>query len=108
MTDLLSAADLTFVTRNEADGSLNLWTPERPADYASACAMGRDYAAELHGFMTASGNPVVFGAVLRAISAGGIFGGVETGFCSAFGIALLGVDRIVPAPAGRPLAHPVS
>lgn len=92
MTESVSdIADLTFVTRN-ADGTLNLWTPERPLDYAAACAMGRDYGAELVAHMALTGDPTIFGAVVRAITRGGEFGSVETGFCMVFGLKGIGVD----------------
>jgi hypothetical protein len=86
MTD--SIADLTFVTRM-ASGTLDLWTPERPDDYSQGCTMGRDYAAELLAFMRANNDATVFKGVLQALSRCGVWGAVEIGFCTHFGIALL-------------------
>ena len=65
--------------------SLNLWSPQRPSHYAEACALGRGYAVELVDYLQSSGNPMLFGAVIRAIASGGEFGGVEAGFCSEIG-----------------------
>lgn len=101
MTDSQVLADLTFVTRN-GDGTLNLWTPERPDSYAEACAMGRDYAAELQAFMRLTNNVQIFGAVMRAITRGGVYEAVETGFTTHFGILLCGVT-VVESQAVEPV-----
>lgn len=83
----INLGDMTFATR-KADGTLDLWTPERPDDYADANAMGRDYAAELLLTMRRTGNPTLFGAVMRAIVYSGEYGPVEIGFCHALGAEL--------------------
>jgi len=78
----------TFATRG-TDGRTNYWTPERPKEYGAACAMGRDYAAELITHIQEQGDPSVFGAVIQAMMNGGIYEGVEAGFCSVVGIQLM-------------------
>jgi hypothetical protein len=103
MTESFAVADLTFVTRN-GDGTLDLWTPERPENYAAACAMGRDYGSELMAFMKLNDNLTIFGAVVRAIARGGEFGGVETGFCAVFALGAIGVEV---KPGVEPAAMPI-
>lgn len=80
-------ADLSFTTWNDATRCW--WTPERSDDYGHACAMGREYAAEfvLHckqlGGREEAG--LMFNRIMAAMVAGGVFGGVEVGFCHAIG-----------------------
>ncbi len=97
MCDSHEMAALTFVTRR-GDGRLDLWTPERPADYAAGNAMGRDYATEMLAYMATSGDASIFGAVVRAITRSGRYEAVEIGFCSVIGIQLLGVGKPVLIP----------
>lgn len=63
-----------------------VWKPERTGDYEIDCAKGRSYAEELLQFIRSRQAPQVFGHVSRAMTDGGIFDGVETGFCSVIGI----------------------
>lgn len=93
---------LTFTTRLP-NGTLDMWTPEVPASWAAGNAMGRDYAAELVAFMQATGNPSVFGAVMREITRKGVYEAVETGFTGYFGVVLAGVDATVKAIAVQPV-----
>ena len=89
MVDTLQeTADLTFVTKCD-DGTLNVWTPERPADYGEACAMGRDYAAEFIAHVRFNDDPSLLGAIIREISRVG-YGAVEVGFMQGIATALLG------------------
>jgi len=103
MIDSPQLADLTFVTKRE-DGTLDLWTPERPDDYAIANAMGRDYAAEVLLMMKNTNNPALFGAVIRAIVRSGEYSGVEIGFCHGLGVELAGLNikRAVPSRSKQP------
>ena len=94
---------LTFTTLH-ASGCRDLWTPERPAKYPDACAMGRDYAAELLVYIAATGDSAMFGAVMRAITRGGLYEGVEIGFCSHIGIHLVGIQASQPYSAVQPVA----
>lgn len=105
MNDSPNLADLTFVTR-KSDGTLDLWTPERPELYAVANAMGRDYAAELLMMIRHSNNPVLFGAVIRAIARSGEYGAVEIGFCHSIGVELAGmrVETAAVSTMNPPLA----
>jgi len=82
---------LTFVTCGR-DGRNNLWVPERPPEYAAACAMGRDYGAELISHIQETGDPSIFGAVIRAMMNCGIYEGAEAGFCSVSGTHRVGAD----------------
>ena len=65
--------------------SLNMWSPQRPVDYAEACKQGRIYAGEMAKYLQASRNPLIVGAVMKAIAEAGEFSGVEAGFCSQLG-----------------------
>ncbi len=65
------------------------WMPARSESYEQDCATGREYARALQEIMCEQGNPALFGTVVRAITAGGRFEGVEIGFCSVIGIQLL-------------------
>lgn len=80
-------ADLTFLTWNGATRCW--WTPERPEDYADACAMGREYANEFLAHCEHVGDRGETGSKLQRIMAammlGGVYGGVEVGFVQAIG-----------------------
>lgn len=88
------ALNLSFTSRL-ADGSIDFWTPTVPDGWAAGCAAGRDYAAELIEFIQQENNPVIFGAVMRAITKKGVYEAVETGFCTHFGIILAGIGTHV-------------
>lgn len=105
MSDSPNLAELTFVTR-KTDGTLDLWTPERPDHYATANAMGRDYAAELLLMIRQTSNPVLFGAVIRAIARAGEYGAVEIGFCHSLGVELAGmrIEAVAVSTMNPPLA----
>ena len=64
------------------------WSPVRTGNYHDDCVTGRAYADELIKMIGRTGNPALFGSVARAITFGGEFGGVETGFCSRIGIVI--------------------
>jgi len=74
-----------------ADSVVNFWAPATADDYEAQCALGRSYAEALLAEMKATKNPLLFGTVIRAITAAGKYEGVEIGFCSALGIELLGL-----------------
>lgn len=65
------------------------WAPSRSDCYEQDCATGREYATALMTIISEQENPALFGTVVRAITAGGRFEGVEVGFCSVIGIQLL-------------------
>lgn len=83
---------LSFVATH--DEKSVFWAPERPSNYVDACTLGRTYAAELHGYMYATQDTAVFGAVIRAMMADGNWTGVEAGFCQGFGIVLAGTPPV--------------
>lgn len=80
-------ADLSFTTWNDATRCW--WTPERPDDYAHACALGREYATEFVLHCERVGNRGESGSMLNhimgAMVAGGMYGGVEIAFCQGIG-----------------------
>lgn len=84
-----ATADLPFVQHN--DDRINFWAPERDGDYALVNARGRDYAEALLRVIRETQNPTIFGSVIRAIVAGGVYGPVEIGFCHALGVELVGL-----------------
>ncbi|WP_242136992.1 hypothetical protein [Sphingomonas sp. TREG-RG-20F-R18-01] len=61
------------------------WLPERPPGYMDACDLGKRYADELIAATVEGRNPLLFGAVMRAIIESGIYEGVEVGFCQRIG-----------------------
>lgn len=65
------------------------WAPERSGSYEQDCATGREYATVLMTIISEQENPALFGTVVRAITAGGKFEGIEIGFCSVIGITLM-------------------
>ena len=64
------------------------WQPERTNNYETDCKRGRAIAEEMMNLMQSDDNPALFGSVARAITEGGVFQAIETGFCSRLGIAL--------------------
>lgn len=64
----------------------NAWAPQRTGNYEKDCATGRAYGKALIDFIRERESPQVFGHIARAMTAGGVFEGVEVGFCSAIGI----------------------
>lgn len=75
----LSVEGLSFVV----DGK---WSPDRPEDYAQACALGRRYADELAAHMRETGNAGKLSSVMsRMWECPTPFGTVEIGFCTAIG-----------------------
>jgi hypothetical protein len=85
---------LPFASQRE-NGSVNLWDPAEPGEYSEACALGRRYAAELHEHMIVIENPMLLGAVVRAIIDRGKFCGVEAGFTGYFGAHMMGAPLSV-------------
>ena len=81
---------LTFVAPTSSGGT-NFWMPERSGDWAEDHALGISYAVEFLDWLATHGNALVFGAIMRAMTAGGIYEGVEVGFCQAIGIELVGL-----------------
>jgi len=81
---------LSFVEQTASE-AVAFWEPDRSGEYEVACARGRDYADELLSYIRDEQNPTIFGSVVRAITAGGIYGAVEIGFCNRIGIQLLGL-----------------
>ena len=77
---------LTTNTPLSDDGK---WEPIRSGDYDRDCEHGRQIAKDTLAMIAATENPALFGTVVRAITAGGQFDGVETGFCSAIGIFIV-------------------
>jgi hypothetical protein len=80
---------LTFVMPEE--GRTEFWRPYRTGDWATDYERGRAYALEFIEWVSMTGNPLVFGSIMRAIAAGGIYGAVEAGFCQKVGIELIGI-----------------
>jgi hypothetical protein len=67
------------------------WTPIRSGNYGTDCTTGRAAAQELLQAMTNSGSPLMFGTVAQAIAAcDAESDGVEIGFYSIIGLALIG------------------
>lgn len=64
------------------------WQPERSGDYQKDTASGRRYADNVLGLVDDRANPLIFGAVVKAIVQGGVYDAVEIGFCSRIGMAL--------------------
>ena len=71
------------------DGAL--WQPDRTGNYGKDCETGRAAADSLLQTIEETQNPCLFGTVVRAMVEGGVFGGVEAGFCSVIGIKLIGL-----------------
>lgn len=61
-------------------GRSDLWAPDRSGDYAQDCSSGRSYARELLEYMQLKGQDPLLGHVVQAITAGGVWDGVEIGF----------------------------
>ncbi len=67
------------------------WSPERSGCYNNDCERGRSYAQEMLDAIETNENPAMFGSIVRAVTVGGVFAGVEAGFCSRIGITLVGL-----------------
>lgn len=78
-----SFTELGFVT-SDSD-----WAPERTGDYDKDCQIGRNYAAEFIKMMREQENTAFLGRIMRAMIAGGTYGGVEIGFCAVTAAQLL-------------------
>lgn len=78
---------LPFVTQE--NGVDSYWEPDRRGDYGEACARGQDYADALLELIRDEEEPVLFGFVLQAIVAKGVYDAVEIGFFTRLGSELL-------------------
>lgn len=64
------------------------WVPDRSGDYEGDCKRGRAYAEEMLDLIERTGNPAVFGGIVRAITDAGQFDGIEAGFCARIGMVI--------------------
>ncbi|MEI4473336.1 hypothetical protein V8J39_18735 [Frigidibacter sp. MR17.24] len=59
----------------------SLWSPSRTGVWRRDNAQGRELADALEKRMTETNNPSLLGWTVKAIIDGGIYDGVEVGFC---------------------------
>lgn len=82
-----AALMLSFVALDNY--AINFWAPQRDGDYEVDCARGRAYAHELVTYMRHHRNPTILGSVMRSITTGGVYEGVEIGFSHQLALSLV-------------------
>lgn len=78
---------LSFVTFNN-DGSKNFWVTERSGNHHTDTETGKRYALELLDHLEDIREPVIFKSICQAVTAAGVFDGVEQGFFLTLGFRL--------------------
>jgi len=62
---------------------LEYWHPIRTGQWGRDCQTGRDYAIHVVQYMRDESDPLLLTKIMQDMTLKAVFGGVETGFCTA-------------------------